>query len=67
YLVAFFLKCCWNFSLCSPFFPGFSRRVLFPLSCIESRSFCFLIKCPPNWIEIGRCLPPTEMCFRRGK
>uniref|UniRef100_A0A8C4N2R6 Beta-defensin-like domain-containing protein n=1 Tax=Equus asinus asinus TaxID=83772 RepID=A0A8C4N2R6_EQUAS len=46
---------------------GFSRRVLFPFSCIGSRGFCFLISCPPNWAEISRCLLPTEKCFRRGK
>uniref|UniRef100_A0A3Q2GUC2 Beta-defensin-like domain-containing protein n=1 Tax=Equus caballus TaxID=9796 RepID=A0A3Q2GUC2_HORSE len=45
----------------------FSTRVLFPLSCIGSRGFCFLIRCPPNWAEISRCLLPTEKCFRRGK
>uniref|UniRef100_A0A8C4MWN6 Uncharacterized protein n=1 Tax=Equus asinus asinus TaxID=83772 RepID=A0A8C4MWN6_EQUAS len=70
-----FLPRCFGFShsfVFLAFLLGFTENVkylviLFPLSCIGSRSFCFLIRCPPNWVETSRYLLPTEKCFRKGK
>uniref|UniRef100_A0A8C7AMY7 Beta-defensin-like domain-containing protein n=1 Tax=Neovison vison TaxID=452646 RepID=A0A8C7AMY7_NEOVI len=46
---------------------GFSGRVLLPFSCLMSRGFCFPLRCLHNWVEIGRCLFPTQKCCRRQK